>query len=97
MSTIHFHQTTTSTPERYVAGLTDFGPGRSKLFGNTADEYLKVHHQGSLGGLALHLIGGCARIECRHNPGPNSDVGIFHARHVEDRLSTRQQEPQSQA
>jgi hypothetical protein len=41
MSTIHLHQTTTSTPEQYVAGLTDFGPGRSKLFGNSADEYLK--------------------------------------------------------
>jgi len=27
-------------------GLTDFGPGRSKLFGNSADEYLKVHHRG---------------------------------------------------
>ena len=46
MSTIHLHQTTTSTPEQFVAGLTDFGPGRSKLFGNSADEYLKVHHQG---------------------------------------------------
>ena len=39
MSTIHLHQTTTSTPEQYVAGLTDFGPGRSKLFGNSADDY----------------------------------------------------------
>jgi hypothetical protein len=46
MSTIHFHQTTTVTPEQYVAGLTDFGPGRSKLFGNSADEYLKVHQIG---------------------------------------------------
>ena len=46
MSTIHFHQTTTSTPEQFIAGLTDFGPGRSKLFGNSADEYLKVHHRG---------------------------------------------------
>ncbi|HZV87522.1 MAG TPA: hypothetical protein VFF95_08255 [Candidatus Binatus sp.] len=46
MPTIHLHQTTTSTPEQYVAGLTDFGPGRSKLFGNSADEYLKVHHVG---------------------------------------------------
>src|SRR5258707_616719 len=46
MSTIHLHQTTTSTPEQYVPGLTGFGPGRSKLFGNSADEYLKVHHQG---------------------------------------------------
>ena len=47
MPTFHLHQTTTSTPEQYVAGLTDFGPGRSKLFGNSADEYLKVHHRGS--------------------------------------------------
>ena len=43
---IHFHQTTTLTPEQYIAGLTDFGPGRSKLFGNSADEYLKLHHLG---------------------------------------------------
>ena len=43
---IHFHQTTTLTPEQYIAGLTDFGPGRSKLFGNSADEYLKVHSLG---------------------------------------------------
>ena len=43
MSTIHLHQTTTLTPEQYLAGLTDFRPGRSKLFGNSADEYLKVH------------------------------------------------------
>src|SRR5215831_18509867 len=46
MSTIHFHQTTTLTPEQYVAGLTDFGPGRSKLFANSADEYVKVHQRG---------------------------------------------------
>ena len=43
---IHLHQTATLTPEQYVAGLTDLGPGRSKLFGNSADEYLKVHHRG---------------------------------------------------
>ena len=43
MSTIHLHQTTNLMPEQYVAGLTDFGPGRSKVFGNSADEYLKVH------------------------------------------------------
>jgi hypothetical protein len=46
MSTINLHQTTTLTPEQYIAGLTDFGPGRSKLFGNSADEYLRVHQQG---------------------------------------------------
>jgi hypothetical protein len=46
MSTIYLHQTTTLTPEQYIAGLTDFGPGRSKLFGNSADEYLQVHRLG---------------------------------------------------
>ena len=43
---IHLHRTTTLTPEQYIAGLTDFGPGRSTLFDNSADEYLKVHHLG---------------------------------------------------
>jgi hypothetical protein len=38
-----FHATTTATPEQYVAGLTDFGPGRAELFGNSADGYLEVH------------------------------------------------------
>ena len=46
MSTIHLHTTTTATPEEFLAGLTDFGPGRSKLFGNSADDYLKVHSRG---------------------------------------------------
>ena len=46
MATLHFRQTTSSTPEQFLAALTDFGPGRSKLFGNSADDYLKVHHGG---------------------------------------------------
>ncbi len=46
MATIHLHEKTTATPEQFVAALTDFGPGRSQLFGNSADEYLKVHDQG---------------------------------------------------
>jgi hypothetical protein len=46
MATIHFHATTTSTPEQFVAGLTDFGPGRSKVFSNSADDYLKVDDRG---------------------------------------------------
>ena len=45
MSTIHLHRTTNLTPEQYIAGLTDFGPGRAKLFPNSADEYLQVHQQ----------------------------------------------------
>jgi hypothetical protein len=46
MPTIRFTQTTTITPDQYIAGLTDFGPGRSKIFSNSADDYLKVHHVG---------------------------------------------------
>jgi hypothetical protein len=46
MATFHFHQTTTSTPEQLVAAITDFGPGRSDIFGNSADSYLKVHDLG---------------------------------------------------
>jgi hypothetical protein len=46
MPTFHFHQTTTSTPEQFIAGLTDFGPGRAKVFENSADGDLEVHDQG---------------------------------------------------
>ena len=46
MATIHLHQTTTATPGQFLAGLTDFGPDRSKIWGNSADGYLKVHSQG---------------------------------------------------
>ena len=46
MATIHFNQITTSTPEHFVAGLTDFGPGHSEVFGDSADRYLEVHDQG---------------------------------------------------
>jgi len=45
MTTIRLHETTTATPEQFVAGLTDFGPGRAELFGNSADDYLKVHEK----------------------------------------------------
>ncbi len=46
MPTIHLHQTTTATPEQFIAGLTDFGPGRAELFENSTDDYLEVHDQG---------------------------------------------------
>jgi hypothetical protein len=46
MSTIHLHEHMTVTPEQFIAGLTDFGPGRKELFGNSDDGYLKVHEQG---------------------------------------------------
>ena len=45
MSTIKLHARTTATPDQYTAALTDFGPGRSRIFGNSADDYLKVHDE----------------------------------------------------
>ena len=47
MSTINLHQSTTLTPAQYIAGLTDFGAGRQKVFSNSADDYLEVHHVGA--------------------------------------------------
>ena len=46
MATIRFHANTTATPDQFIAGLTDFGPGRSELFKNSADAYLQVHGVG---------------------------------------------------
>ncbi len=46
MATLHFNAKTSATPEQWVAALTDFGPGRSEIFENSADEDLKVHDQG---------------------------------------------------
>ena len=46
MATLHFTPNTTSTPEQFLAALTDFGPGRSEIFGNSADDYLKLHDAG---------------------------------------------------
>src|SRR3954470_16051970 len=46
MATIRFTKTTSATPEQFVAALTDFGPGRKELFGNSADDYMKVHELG---------------------------------------------------
>jgi len=44
---IHFHQTTTATPEQFVAALTYFGPERQTLFPNSQDENLEVHSLGT--------------------------------------------------
>jgi len=43
MPTIRLTETTTVTPERFIAALTEFGPGRSKVWTNSTPEYLQVH------------------------------------------------------
>jgi hypothetical protein len=46
MPTIRFSETTSATLEELVAAVTDLGPGRSEIFGNSTDEYLKVYDRG---------------------------------------------------
>jgi hypothetical protein len=47
MRTYHLHETTTATPAQVLAGITDFGPGRQEIFGNSGDEFLEVHDLGA--------------------------------------------------
>lgn len=66
MSTLHLHQTTTATPEQFLAALTDFGPDRSTIFPNSQDQHLQVHSRtaadvtegtgGGVGTAALRLV-----------------------------------------
>ena len=48
MATLKFHAKTSATPEQFVAGLTDFGSGRSELFPNSADGDLELHSRAPL-------------------------------------------------
>ena len=57
MSKIHFSQTTTLSPEQFVAGLTDFG---ALVLGTVG--------KGVLGKAFVNSISG---IEARNNGGPN--------------------------
>jgi hypothetical protein len=47
MRTYKLHETTTATPEQVLAAITDFGPGRQQIFGNSGDEFLEVHDRGA--------------------------------------------------
>ncbi len=46
MATIKLSTTTTATPEKFIAALTDFGPGRSEIWGLTDPKYQQIHHVG---------------------------------------------------
>ena len=43
MPTVHIHESSTVPPDRFVAALTDFGPGRDQVFRNS---HAKVHASG---------------------------------------------------
>jgi len=46
MGDVRVRATGRFAPERFVAALTDFGPRRSTLFGNSQGSYLTVHEVG---------------------------------------------------
>lgn len=46
MATIRIREHGRFPPERFVAALTDFGPGRSELWGNSQSGFLEVHREG---------------------------------------------------
>ncbi len=48
MATIHFHQTTTATPQQFIAVSPIFGPGRSKLFTEQRRRIPRRAHSGLL-------------------------------------------------
>ena len=59
MTTLHFHQSTASTPEQFIGGLTDFGPGRSKLVGTITVE--RPHQTRGDGAHVGAALGGALR------------------------------------
>jgi hypothetical protein len=46
MTTITVTETTTATPQQFLEALTDFGPHRSEIWGNSQPEFLVVHDRG---------------------------------------------------
>jgi hypothetical protein len=47
MGRAHVRAHGTFPPEQFVAALTDFGPGRSEIWGNSSPRHLAVHDRGS--------------------------------------------------
>jgi hypothetical protein len=46
MTTIKVTETTTATPDQFLAALTDFGPDRSQIWTNSQPAFLVVHDRG---------------------------------------------------
>jgi hypothetical protein len=46
MAEIHFRLETELAPSDVLAALTDFGPGRAKVWPNIDEQHFKVHNQG---------------------------------------------------
>lgn len=46
MATIHIKQSARITPERFIAALTNFGPGRGEIFAHSHEDSVKVNARG---------------------------------------------------
>lgn len=46
MATVHVKQTATVAPDRFIAALTNFGPGRGKIFAYSHEDSVKVNTRG---------------------------------------------------
>ena len=46
MATIHIRQSTSVPPGRFIAALTNFGPGRSKIFAHSHEDSVTVNARG---------------------------------------------------
>jgi hypothetical protein len=46
MGRVHVRADGAVPPERFIAALTDFGPGRTEVFGNSDPRHLRVHDRG---------------------------------------------------
>src|SRR5438067_11261109 len=47
MGRVHVRAQGAVPPERFVAALTDFGPGREEIWGNSDPQHFVVHDQGA--------------------------------------------------
>jgi hypothetical protein len=46
MATVHVNASTTVPPDRFIAALTNFGPGRGKIWGHSNEDSVKVNDRG---------------------------------------------------
>jgi hypothetical protein len=46
MATVHIKQSTTVAPDRFIAALTNFGPGRGEIFAYSHEDSVKVKARG---------------------------------------------------
>jgi hypothetical protein len=46
MTTVHINASTTVPPDRFIAALSSFGPGRGRIWGHSNEDSVKVNARG---------------------------------------------------